>query len=292
MAPIEDWTVLPGTLNERVLKEILSGGQSFLWEREASTGEWWGHWETHSAQLRHHRGKVRMRPGPGTTIEDCLRYWGDEAAHRRWRNALPWRGDLELKAAMAAFPGLRLLRQPPGETLLAFLLSSTKPIAQIRMLLQRLAETFGEPLPESSRRAIPHWNRLAAVPETALRELGLGYRAKYVHAVAKELQRRPPQWLDSLAALPYQDGRRALMALPGIGGKIADCVLLFAFAKVEAFPIDTWILKVLRQIYGLSDLHPRQLEHFAQLHFAPAPGLAQQYLFAWIRESKKPAISR
>jgi N-glycosylase/DNA lyase len=286
----DEWFALPGRLNERVLEEILTGGQSFLWEREATTGTWWGHWGRYSGHLRCRHRRAEIRPGPETTPADALVYWGDEHRHRHWRNALPWRGDVRLQAAMTAFPGLRLLRQPPGETLLAFLLSSTKPIAQIRLLLQRLANAFGETLPESTRHRLPTWARLAEVSEPELRELGLGYRARYVHAVAGELRQRPPRWLDQLADLSYPEARGELMALPGIGAKIADCVLLFGFAKIEAFPIDTWILKVLGQTYGLGDLQPRQLEHFAQLHFAPAPGLAQQYLFASIRASKKTAI--
>lgn len=280
----DGWFALPGSLNERVLKEILAGGQSFLWEQDPESGEWWGHWENHSARIRYRRRRAEILPGPDTTADDCLLYWGDETAHRTWRNTLPWRGDNVLRTAMDAFPGLRLLRQPPGEALLAFLLSSTKPIPQIRVLLQRMAEAFGDSLPGSSRRALPRWARLAGVAETDLRALGVGYRARYIHAVAAELRNRPRNWLEDLNSLSHQEAQRELLSLPGVGTKIADCVLLFGFAKIEAFPIDTWILKVLRQTYGLEDLQPRQLEQFARIHFAPGPGLAQQYLFARVRD--------
>jgi N-glycosylase/DNA lyase len=73
------------------------------------------------------------------------------------------------------------------------------------------------------------------------------------------------------------------MTLPGVGEKIADCVALFGLGHLEAFPVDTWMLKAMARRYGLDNWNPAQVAHFGRTHYGPAAGLAQQYLFAWER---------
>ena len=84
--------------------------------------------------------------------------------------------------------------------------------------------------------------------------------------------------------MPYPAAKARLLELPGVGEKVADCVLLFGAGKLEAFPVDTWVLKSLARRYGLDDWKPAQVAHFGRTHFGPLAGLAQQYLFAWERK--------
>ena len=198
--------------------------------------------------------------------------------------------DEPMRAAMAACRGLRLLRQEPWECLASFILSSTKQIVQIRQMISLLCERFGEPILVPPGHA-PAWSfpsagRLAAVCEAELRECKLGFRAPYLLQTAQRLAR-------DAAALPVagsaslQEMRARLLELPGVGPKIADCVLLFAYGFQTAFPMDVWILRGLRQLY-FPRRRPtlRRLRAFAATYFGVNSGYAQQYLFHYMRTKR------
>jgi N-glycosylase/DNA lyase len=181
---------------------------------------------------------------------------------------------------------LRILRQPFGETLLGFLCSATKQIVQIKQMLALLAERHGAPggsqaAPKLHR--LPTWTELAVVPETELRACLLGFRARYIAETARFLAANPG-WLEATEQAPYPLAKERLCSLPGVGEKVADCVLLFGAGRLEAFPVDVWILKTLARRYGLDGWKPAQLAQFGRAHFGPLAGLAQQYLFAWERK--------
>ncbi len=277
------WRWLDRPLAPAVLREILDGGQAFRWFFKPESGEWHGSWGRFSTALRLTEEGVEVRPGPETDLREVKKYWAATTCFRDLEDELPWRGDPVLASAMEAFPGLRILRQPIGETLLAFLLSSTKPIAQIKLLLDRLAHHFGQAL-GNGLNALPAWEHLAQVEETDLRRLGLGYRARYIHAIARALEGQWADFEETLSGLSYSEALERLLQLPGVGRKIADCVLLFGGGRMEAFPMDTWIRRVMEERYRLSGFSAAQLLRFAEIHFQPAPGLAQQYLFSWIRK--------
>ncbi|MGB0745205.1 MAG: DNA-binding protein, partial [Opitutales bacterium] len=175
----------------------------------------------------------------------------------------------------------RILRQPLGETLFSFLCSSTKQIPQIKAICEAVADDLGDRLPDGSA-ALPSWPQLAAAGEERLRAAKLGYRARYIHQTAVYLAENP-DYLNLTEQAPTEVARVRLMHLPGVGRKIADCTLLFGMARLEAFPIDTWVQKILTRAYGLKGWKNEQLLDFARAHFGPSAGLAQQYLFAAAR---------
>ena len=131
-------------------------------------------------------------------------------------------------------------------------------------------------------RALPTWTQLATLPEADLRACQLGFRARYIKATADFLAAHPG-WLEETEAAPYAIAKARLCTLPGVGEKVADCVLLFGSGRVEAFPVDTWIVKAMTRHYGLDGWTPAQVAHFGRQHFGAAAGYAQQYLFAWER---------
>ncbi|MEM8549701.1 MAG: DNA-binding protein, partial [Verrucomicrobiota bacterium] len=205
--------------------------------------------------------------------------------------ALPWRSDKVLATAVRFWPGLRILRQPFGETLLCFLCSSTKQIVQIKQLCQALAERGGSQI-NAETSALPTWAQLHRLEEGELRALKLGYRARYLKQTATALAARPKGWLDEVAALPYAEAKAELVALPGVGEKIADCALLFGAGKLEAFPVDTWVLKSMARLYGLEGWSPAAVAHFGRVHFGPYAGVAQQVLFASERAVSRAESAR
>lgn len=255
----------------------LGGGQCFRWNAQLD-GSWQGSWNTHAiAVQRQLDGSVFWRRlTPHTTEAEVLRYFASDIDFSALHEQLPWRSDPVLAGPAASLRGLRILRQPLGETLLCYQCSATKRISQIRQVCQLLAARFGQTTPAGH--ALPSWPRLAEVPEAQLRACGLGYRARHIAAAARELATLP-DWEKQLAAMSTPQARDFLVCLPGVGPKIADCVLLYALARHEVFPIDTWVRQCLTRRYALQQWSPAQIAHFARLHFGPAAGLAQQYLF-------------
>lgn len=291
-----DWRPLEGVpaLGADVLAEILDGGQAFRWHRQPD-GTWLGVWAEAVARVRrgaHDRPEwcapAALAPQVAASIGG---YFAAERDFAALTDTLPWRSDPHLARCTAAFAGLRLLRQPLGETLLGFLCSATKQIVQIKQMLALLAARHGSPIgprasPGSDRSALlyrlPTWPELAMIPEAELRACQLGFRARYIAQTAQWLAQRPG-WLEETENLPYAAAKERLCALPGVGEKVADCVLLFGAGRLEAFPVDVWILKTLARRYGLEGWRPPQLAQFGRAHFGPLAGLAQQYLFAWER---------
>ncbi len=198
--------------------------------------------------------------------------------------------DPPMRAAVAACRGLRLLRQDPWECLASFILSSTKQIVQIRQIVESLCARFGEERPgpgpgPAAARTFPSAARLATLSEAELRACKMGFRAPYLLAAARSVAAGELA-LARLGTLPADAARAQLMQLPGVGPKIADCVLLFAYGFQDAFPLDVWMLRALRQLYfrGRTVKLPR-LRRFAAGHFGPYGGYAQQYLFHYIRNA-------
>jgi N-glycosylase/DNA lyase len=299
-------------VSAHTLAETLDGGQAFRWHRQPE-GHWRGVWADCLAEIQlSGDGSLQWRaPEPlARRVAVALpRYLGLDAVFSALTDALPWRSDAHLASCIEKFPNLRLLHQPFGETLLCFLCSATKQIVQIKQMTELLARNHGAPLlrstvrgtpspsPEPARSPappaayrLPTWEELALVPEKALRDCLLGFRARYIHETALFLAAHPG-WLDETERLPYAAAKERLCSLPGVGEKVADCVLLFGAAKLEAFPVDVWIIKTLETRYGLTGWHARAIAHFGRVHFGPSAGLAQQFLFAYERAAKRGPLT-
>lgn len=292
--PLAGWSPSPTTL-----AETLDGGQSFRWY--GADGIWTGRWASCLVQLRLQESRLEWRTPAGQVelVSVALpQYLGSQLDWPALADALPWRSDPHLAQCIRAFPDLRILRQPFGEALLGFLCSATKQIVQIKQMVALLAERHGAEIGRARTpfragsaakglaalppHRLPTWNELAMIPEKDLRACLLGFRAKFIHATAQYIAERPG-WLEETEHLPYAAAKARLLELPGVGEKVADCVLLFGAGQLEAFPVDTWILKALERRYGLHGWKPAQIAHFGRTHFGPRAGLAQQYLFSWER---------
>jgi N-glycosylase/DNA lyase len=212
--------------------------------------------------------------------------------------------DEPMNNAVAACRGLRILRQEPWECLASFILSSTKQIVQIRQIIALLCEKFGEPInrcsvepvarPDSAtgrtlQFAFPSPETIAGLTETELRNCKMGFRAPNLLAAARQIAEGKFD-LEKIRKLDYSEARAELMKLRGVGEKIADCVLLFAYDFDSAFPIDVWVERALRQLYfPRRKISEKKLLHFAATHFGPHAGYAQQYLFHYIRTKSNQA---
>jgi N-glycosylase/DNA lyase len=198
--------------------------------------------------------------------------------------------DPVMNAARDFCHGLRVIRQPKWECLATFICSSMKQVAHIRQISLALRKRFGE-----QRRIGNHLvntfaspRRLAQTSEKELRDCKLGYRAKNLRATARLVSSGRAD-LEAWSGSSDAELRKQLCALPGVGPKIANCVMLFAYERLRAFPIDVWIERVLRQHY----LSPRRkisaqrLRQFSETYFGEHGGYAQQYLFHHARSGRR-----
>ncbi|MFQ3610485.1 MAG: DNA glycosylase [Fimbriimonadales bacterium] len=189
-----------------------------------------------------------------------------------------------------ALPGLRLMRwNDAEECLFSFLCTPANNIPRITGMIERLCERYGEPIGEWNGtvwRRFPSAATLARVEESELRQIGFGYRAKNLIETARALQERGANWLNDLKTLPYWEAKQALMSLPGVGAKIADCVLLFGIDQPLAVPIDThmwqavveWLMPELTP-KSLTERTYRQIVDWFHEQFGEWTGWAHQYLF-------------
>jgi N-glycosylase/DNA lyase len=190
--------------------------------------------------------------------------------------------DPVMNAARDFCHGLRIIRQPKWECLATFICSSMKQVPHIRQISLAVRKRFGE------RRSIdthvvytfPPGDRIARVSEKELRECKLGYRAKNLRLSAQLVSSGEAN-LEAWSTLPDTELRKQLCALPGVGPKIANCVMLFAYERLRAFPIDIWIERVLRQHYfsRRRKMTVQRLREFSETYFGENGGYAQQYLF-------------
>ena len=181
--------------------------------------------------------------------------------------------------AMRLLPGLRVLRQSPWEALLMFLCSQNNHAARIRAMVQRLCEDWGPSVWCEGERVwgLPGPETLAAVPEEELRRRKFGYRARYIVRSARAVAEGFP--LEDAARLPYGEAKALLTALPGVGGKVADCVLLFGCGHTEAFPVDVWVERLMEKWFDIKDKTRGETSRRAMEMFGPEAGIVQQYLF-------------
>jgi len=268
------------------MRETLLGGQAFRWN-ESSPGLFTGSWEGNVVRLRlnpQSRVLEYSYPEGGKVPKEVVaHYLGMDCSWELWANRLPWRLDPCLKQAMDAFPGLRILVQSPEETLLTFLCSSNKQIVQIKRICEDLSRLAGRPAWDGSPfHRLPSWKELVEVAPETLRASRMGYRAGYVTECAQFLSANPA-FLKAVQSMPTHEARVHLQKLPGVGPKVAECVLLFGYQRLDAFPMDTWILKILEWEYGLKGWKKAQIEQFVRIHFGSLAGYAQQFLFAHVR---------
>ncbi|CDD03188.1 MAG: DNA-3-methyladenine glycosylase [Ruminococcus sp.] len=175
--------------------------------------------------------------------------------------------DAVVRNALNSAKGIRILRQDRWETLCSFIISQNNNIPRIKGIIGRLCEAFGDRI--DGGYAFPSADRIASLTEEQLAPIRSGFRARYILDAARRVTDGSTD-LDAVSAMSYDDAKKYLMQIKGVGNKVADCVLLFGYGFFDAFPKDVWIKRVIEKYYG---------ENFDESIFKPYGGIAQQYLF-------------
>ena len=252
---------------------LVDSAQCFLWRQE---GEWFGGVvDGRPAWLRRDGGEIEAEyDGAADVLRRYLDLDRDYAAVAAEFAEIP-----AARRAMALYPGLRVLNQPAWEALACFILSANNNVARIRGLCDALCARYGRRIgtPRGELHAFPTPQALAAAGEDALRAMKLGYRAPYLAGAARRVAEGFP--LESLRGMPYDEARAAMLTLPGVGDKVADCALLFGCGHTEAFPVDVWVARQLEQWFGYAGMTRAAMARAARERLGPRAGLMQQFLF-------------
>ena len=202
--------------------------------------------------------------------------------------------DKVVKSAVKLFPGLRLLRQDPFQCYISFIASSNSSIQNIRHMLQLLCKKFGTKVKFEGRdfSLFPEPRQLAKAEKKDLLDCGLGYRVKSIKKASNAVISGEIDF-DFLKNVDYDTAKESLVKVFGVGNKVADCIMLFSLEKLDAFPIDRWMLRVLQKYYSkkfqisgktLTEKKYEKLHEEIINHFGPFAGYSQQFLFKMMRD--------
>ncbi len=260
--------------------ETLDGGQSFCWYKNADNS-YCGVFGNDVAMLFLDGKNCVNFCAPKNVNSKKLKgrlldYLDAERDYEKIRERLFAIGDKCLNERLLQQPTLRILRQDIDETIISFICSSSKRIVQIKQCVGLLRKTFGEEICGGFY-TLPTFESLANADMQSLKDCKLGFRADYLKKTAQKIVGDNFD-TGALLEMPYKEAKSYLVSLSGIGEKVADCILLFGAHCFEAFPVDTWIIKSMKSLYGMGK--PADIRRFAAEHFGENAGFAQQILFA------------
>jgi len=197
--------------------------------------------------------------------------------------------DEVMKRATEYGKGIRILNQDKFETIISFIISANNQIPRIQKAIEKISEMYGDYLGEDENRkyySFPSPAQLALAKPEDLREFArVGFRDKRIVEASKLIASGQVD-INKIQDMDLEDARKELQILPGVGPKVADCILLFAFDRKESFPVDVWIKRVMEELY-LKEVTPKsKIAMRGREVFGKNAGFANQYLFYYGRENK------
>ena len=264
------------------IDDTINSGQVFLWKKIDS--KWYG---VDGKKILILEDKLDVK---SKNIHNFFRFDDDFQGIKKQLSK-----DKVMKKAINNFPGMRILRQDPFQCYISFIVSSNSNIPNIQTRLQKLSQKFGEKkiVDKNEFFLFPEPEKLANASINEIAKCGLGYRTKYVKKAAIAVNKGMIDF-PSLKKQDYQEARDSLCQVFGIGKKVADCILLFSLDKLEAVPLDRWVLRILQKYYSkefqistktitektYDELHNKIVDHFGEY-----AGYGQQFLFKNERDS-------
>lgn len=266
------------------LENTINSGQVFLWKKHE--GFWYGINGQDILKIND-SGKVISH---GNKKYDFFRNSDDLEKIIRSISK-----DKITRIAVKKYLGLRLVRQDPFQCFISFIVSSNSNIQKIRSSLEKISIKFGTKVKFDNQEfyIFPEPKKIAKASIQELQNCGVGYRAKFIIDAAKMVESKQVDF-DHLRRSNYHNAKEMILMVPGVGDKVADCILLFSLEKTEAFPLDTWMIKILKKYYlekfeietkSITEKQYNILHEKIVKYFGPYAGYAQQFLFKMEREN-------
>lgn len=275
------------------LDHVFDCGQCFRWKKESES--------SYYGVVGEHFSKVSFEQTDGDEHADAIgnikieSYENDENFWIRYldlnrdygaiKETLS-AGDSVMEEATQNGRGIRILRQEVWETLISFIISQNSNIPRIKNCIETLCSEYGEEIGLYRGQKIftfPKLQTLAEVKEDELKSCRLGYRAKYIAEAARQINRDDGSVLEVASDMNDKEILKYLLHISGIGPKVASCIMLFSMGKLNIFPIDVWVKRVMNRLYNIEENDVDGMKEYAHKHFGKYGGIAQQYLFYYIR---------
>jgi len=262
----------------------INSGQVFLWQK--SKNYWYGIDGQNILKINQ-KGKIKSMQNMKTSF---LRENDDIEKIIKSVSK-----DKTIKKAVKKYEGLRIFNQDPFQCMISFIISSNSNIQKIKSSLEKISRKFGKKMAIEDQEffLFPKPEKIAKASISEIKTCGVGYRAPFIKEAAKMVTEKKINF-EYLKNSDYDETKRNLRLIPGIGNKVADCIMLFSLNKLEAFPLDTWMIKILEKYYSkefqieTKTITEKQYEILHEKivdYFGPYCGFAQQFLFKMEREN-------
>ena len=277
------------------LIHIFECGQCFRWNKE-NDGSYTGVVENSIINVKKEDNIVIFKgKTKNSNLEEIVtNYFDLKTDYKKYKNQLS-KIDQYLNESIIFGEGIRILKQDLWECIISFIISANNNIPRIKKIIERLSINYGEKIIFEGKEyyTFPTPESLSNATIEELRSLGLGFRDKRIYNTTKMILEKEVD-LDKIKNMKSTDEmREELYKLDGVGPKVADCILLFSLKRLDVFPIDVWVRRVMNDLYIHNDdeekVNKRELQRLAEEKFVGLSGLAQQYLFYWKRENGKSA---
>ena len=270
---------------------IFECGQCFRWNREID-GSYTGVFKSNVINVKKENDSVIFKGiSQGDLKQECIEYFDLERDYEGIKNKLS-KVDDNLKNSIKYGSGIRILNQDLWETLISFIISANNNIPRIKGIIERLSENYGNKIVFNNKEyyTFPTPEELSKANVSDFRKLGLGFRDVRVYETTKIINEKKQKLQQLENEKDVNKLREALLEFPGVGPKVADCIMLFSTLKrLEVFPIDVWVRRVMNELYIKNEdetkVNKKELENLAKEKYGNLAGIAQQYLFYWRREA-------
>lgn len=272
-------------------KHIFDCGQCFRWN-EMADGSYTGTFGRNVLNVKKENKEIRFKGLVDGNIEDiCNKYFDLDRDYEKIKKDLS-KIDNNMKTSINYGEGIRLLNQDLWETIISFIISANNNIPRIKGIIDRISKTYGEKIVWEGKEyyTFPTPKQLSKATIEDLRKLGLGFRDVRVYETTKIINAKKVDLEKLHKEENTQHVREILLTLPGVGPKVADCILLFSTLKrLEVFPIDVWVRRGINELYIKNEneekVNKKEIEQLAKQKYGNLAGIAQQYLFYWKREA-------
>ena len=265
--------------------QVFECGQCFRWNREQD-GSYTGVVRGKVANVAFESGALIL---DNVTFEEFEGIWFDYFDLGRDYGEIKKAVAVDdiMKEAIGFGGGIRLLRQEPWETMISFIISANNNIPRIKKIINDISGQYGNELYYCGRRfhSFPEADKLAHCSLEQLQTCRAGYRCGYIRETAQSVAGGSFD-ISGLFAVDTAEARKALLGLKGVGGKVADCILLFSGVGFDVFPTDVWVKRVMEELYFKREASLNEIRGFALNYFGKYAGAAQQYLFYYAREHR------
>ncbi len=270
-------------------KDIFECGQCFRWNEEPD-GSYTGIFGHNVLNVKEEKDIVITGICNGNIEDICKNYFDLDRNYEEIKETLSLIDD-NMKESIKYGEGIRILNQNLWEMIISFIISANNNIPRIKGIIERMSAKYGQEIKfrGTSYYTFPTIDELSQASVKDLKDLGLGFRDRYVYETTKKIKEGKIN-LENLKQEPTNEVRKQLLTLTGVGPKVADCIMLFSTLKrFDVFPVDVWVRRVMNDLYIHNEdetkVNKKQIQEIARDKFGALEGIAQQYLFYWKRES-------